>query len=237
MSFVTVLKPLIPPLLNTLKKAAKHIIPIVVDIIFNRPKQQNPEDIAERSRQQKRFCDQINAQASHVESAVVETLHLYKQNLVKVIESSSDMLDIHPSQINNLARQVEMLTKNVPGMIATDVSKHFNDSDPAYHRVLWMLPGPEKEQEIQRFTSQVIQNAIEHCAHTCEEIIEQIQESFIDLIQAQKDLRVEQLKKAEDEIAAMRSSLDDRDKRLALQAKAELIITCCNIIDDELREG
>lgn len=232
MSFVTA-----PDWKEIAEKLAALIISTIVEKIFKRPKQQTPEDITARSKQQKDFCDQINAQASHVESAVVETLHLYKQNLAKAIQNSSDMLDIHPSQINNLMRHVEMLSENIPGMIATDVSKHFNDSDPAYHRILWMLPGPEKEQEIQHFTSQVIQNAIEHCAHTCEEIIEQVQESLIDLIQAQKDLRVEQLKKAEDEITAIRSAVDDRDKRYALKAKAELIMTCCDMIDDELRKG
>ena len=45
------------------------------------------------------------------------------------------------------------------------------------------------------------------------------------------------MKKAEDEITAIRSAVDDRDKRYALKAKAELIMTCCDMIDDELRKG
>ena len=112
-----------------------------------------------RSEQLRAFCDHINDQARQVEDAAVQQLRDYAHYLTEL--SQDEMLTRYQIHTENFIRQIDMLCMQLSGVIASEVSKRLNESDPEFHKIQWMLPGAEQEAAMQTFTSQTIREAVE----------------------------------------------------------------------------
>lgn len=205
--------------------------------IFTPPKKdESPEDVARRNEQIRAFCDYINDQAKQVENAAVQQLQGYARYLTEFSQQNGGMelFSKYHIRTDGFVSQIDLLCAQLPGIIHSEVSKHLNDSDPTFHKIQWMLPGAEKEAAMQAFTTQVIQNAVEKCAVCSEQIMESIQNHFIELLQDAVGQEYKQLEKKEQTLAELEAAAGDTAEQERICTQAKLISACCQCVEEIL---
>lgn len=205
--------------------------------IFTPPKEdESPEDVARRNEQIRAFCDYINDQAKQVENAAVQQLQGYARYLTEFSQQNGGMelFSKYHIRTDGFVSQIDLLCAQLPGIIHSEVSKHLNDSDPTFHKIQWMLPGAEKEAAMQAFTTQVIQNAVEKCAVCSEQIMESIQNHFIELLQDAVGQEYKQLEKKEQTLAELEAAAGDTAEQERICTQAKLISACCQCVEEIL---
>lgn len=205
--------------------------------IFTPPKKdESPEDVARRNEQIRAFCDYINDQAKQVENAAVQQLQGYARYLTEFSQQNGGMelFSKYHIRTDGFVSQIDLLCAQLPGIIHSEVSKHLNDSDPTFHKIQWMLPGAEKEAAMQAFTTQVIQNAVEKCAVCSEQIMESIQNHFIELLQDAVGQEYKQLEKKEQTLAELEAATGDTAEQERICTQAKLISACCQCVEEIL---
>lgn len=205
--------------------------------IFTPPKKdESPEDVARRNEQIRAFCDYINDQAKQVENAAVQQLQGYARYLTEFSQQNGGMelFSKYHIRTDGFVSQIDLLCAQLPGIIHSEVSKHLNDSDPTFHKIQWMLPGAEKEAAMQAFTAQVIQNAVEKCAVCSEQIMESIQNHFIELLQDAVGQEYKQLEKKEQTLAELEAAAGDTAEQERICTQAKLISACCQCVEEIL---
>lgn len=210
---------------------------ILLKALLTRPRRgEPPQDIAERNLQLRAFCDYVNNRAKQVEKAVVRELQQYGEYLADLSQSEAyEFLAKHRISTRGFARQIELLSMQIPGLIASEVSRHLTESDSEYQRIRKMFPGAEKEAVMQAFSTEVIQNAVEKSAALSERIIDEIQTEFFSLLQEELDQSQQQFEKKEQELAALRIASGDIVEQTRITYRAQQICQCCEIIEDLLR--
>lgn len=205
--------------------------------IFTPPKKdESPEDVARRNEQIRAFCDYINDQAKQVENAAVQQMQGYARYLTEFSQQNGGMelFSKYHIRTDGFVSQIDLLCAQLPGIIHSEVSKHLNDSDPTFHKIQWMLPGAEKEAAMQAFTTQVIQNAVEKCAVCSEQIMESIQNHFIELLQDAVGQEYKQLEKKEQTLAELEAAAGDTAEQERICTQAKLISACCQCVEEIL---
>ena len=205
--------------------------------IFTPPKKdESPEDVARRNEQIRAFCDYINDQAKQVENAAVQQLQGYARYLTEFSQQNGrmELFSQYHIRTDGFVSQIDLLCAQLPGIIHSEVSKHLNDSDPTFHKIQWMLPGAEKEAAMQAFTTQVIQNAVEKCAVCSEQIMESIQNHFIELLQDAVGQEYKQLEKKEQTLAELEAAAGDTAEQERICTQAKLISACCQCVEEIL---
>ena len=205
--------------------------------IFTPPKKdESPEDVARRNEQIRAFCDYINDQAKQVENAAVQQLQGYARYLTEFSQQNGGMelFSKYHIRTDGFVSQIDLLCAQLPGIIHSEVSKHLNDSDPTFHKIQWMLPGAEKEAAMQAFTTQVIQNAVEKCAVCSEQIMESIQNHFVELLQDAVGQEYKQLEKKEQTLAELEAAAGDTAEQERICTQAKLISACCQCVEEIL---
>ena len=209
----------------------------LIKSIFTPPEEddESPQDVAHRSEQIRAFCDHINDQARQVEDAAVQQLRDYAHYLTEL--SQDEMLTRYQIHTENFIRQIDMLCMQLPGVIASEVSKRLNESDPEFHKIQWMLPGAEKEAAMQTFTSQTIREAVEKCATLSEQIMETIQTNFIALLEEAVDQNQRQLEKKEQALAELEAAAGNAAEQENIRCQAELVCVCCQYVEEAFCEA
>ena len=111
--------------------------------MFTHPKKkETPQDVAERQRWRREFTDYVQKQAEVTEQQVAAQLRTYAEQLTAL--SQNELARYHISAAP-FVHQVELLSMQIPGTIASEVSRRMTDSDAAYQKLCRMLPGAEKE--------------------------------------------------------------------------------------------
>ena len=203
--------------------------------LFKRPKKNKPDDIAERNRQMREFCDMVNQNAKQTEQAVIEALRQYGTYLTELSQSDEfSLLGRHRIQTRGLARQVDWAEIQIPGIIASEVSRRLSETDSEYQRIRLMLPGADKEQAMRSFMNQIITGAVEKCASVCENLMEDIEEEFMNLLEEDLDRSRRQLEKKEEELEQLRLSAGDMIQKETIRTQARQVINCCDFVRELL---
>ena len=216
------------------------VLPIawnLIKSIFTPPEEddESPQDVAHRGEQIRAFCDHVNDQAKQVENAAVQQLRDYARYLTEL--SQNETLARYQIRTENFVRQIDMLCMQLPGVIASEVSKRLNESDPEFHKIQWMLPGAEKEAAMQAFTTQTIQEAVEKCATLSEQIMETIQSNFTALLEEAVEQSQRQLEKKEQALAELEAAAGDAAEQEHIRCQAELVCACCRYVEEAFCEA
>lgn len=196
------------------------------------PKQnESPEDVIERQKAFQFFCDRVHQEASQVEQYVVQQLENYGSylNMLSSLESY-DILKKYHVNTRSLLAQLEILKMQIPGIIRTEVSSRLSDNDAECMRIRRMLPGAEKEAQMNHYLESIISAAVDKCAQTTESIMIQMQNTFIDDLQECLDTSRQQLESIERGLSVFTSTADEAVERAKAQAKAEHIIRYSELI-------
>lgn len=199
--------------------------------IFKSPKKkETPEDVAERNRAFLSFCEEVNKEAKQVEEYVLQQIDEYIRYLDS-LNSSGEYPFIQRYRINlrGTLRQVELLKTQIPGIIGNEVSRRLSDTDAECMRVRRMLPGAEKESQMQTLLQSIISSALEKCAATTASVIGEIQDGFIDDLQDCLHTANQQYEKTELELERIKNSEDDIAERVRIRAEAEHVMQCCDL--------
>ena len=208
--------------------AVKMIIEFLKSL-FEPPKQETPQDVIERNQQMREFCDYVNAQAKQTEDAVVAQLNQYNTYLLHISEQQFAKYKINTVYYS---RQIELLSMQIPGTIASEVSRQLTDSNAEFSRIRRMLPGVEKEAAMQELARHAIQDGCDKCAALAQQIFDQIQEGlFADLQEKMTESR-EQLNRKSEELAALQATAGDVQKQAELRMSAELVCSCSTMVID-----
>lgn len=197
--------------------------------LFEPPKQETPQDVEERNRQMREFCDYVNAQAKQTEDAVVAQLNQYNTYLLHISEQQFAKYKINTTYYS---RQIELLSMQIPSTIASEVSRQLTDSNAEFSRIRRMLPGAEKEAAMQKLARHAIQDGCDKCATLAQQIFDQIQEGlFADLQEKMTESRG-QLNRKSEELAALQATAGDVQKQAELRMSAELVFSCSTMVID-----
>ena len=116
--------------------------------MFTHPKKkETPQDVAERQRWRREFTDYVQKQAEAMEQQAAAQLRAYAEQLLTL--SQNELARYHISAVP-FVQQVELLSMQIPGTIASEVSRRMTDSDAVYQKLCRMLPGAEKEEQSQQ---------------------------------------------------------------------------------------
>lgn len=204
--------------------------------IFKRPKKNDPEDVAERNRQMREFCDMVNASAKQTEEAVVKELEHYAKWLSYLSQSDEyEFLKRYRVQTRGFMRQIEFASAQIPGLIASEVSKHLSEANPDFQRVRHMLPGAEKERVMREFMERIIREATDKSAELCERILEDIQEDFTLLLEESLEQSRTQLEKKEQELTEAMHAVGDTTEQTRIEMRAKQINACCGLVEELLQ--
>lgn len=205
----------------------------VLGILFKSPKQETPQDVIERNQQMREFCDYVNAQAKQTEDAVVAQLNQYNTYLLHISEQQFAKYKINTTYYS---RQIELLSMQIPGTIASEVSRQLTDSNAEFSRICRMLPGAEKEDAMQELARHAIQDGCDKCAALAQQIFDQIQEGLFADLQEKMIESKGQLNRKSEELAALQATAGDVQKQAELRMNGELVYLCSTMVID-LFEG
>lgn len=189
------------------------------------------EDVAERNRAFHFFCEQVNSEAKYVEEYVLQQLDSYGEFLGGIVEQEAySFLKEYQIDTKQMLRHLELLKMQIPGIIASEVSRRLSDTDPECIKIRRMLPGAEKEAEMQSFLQKIISDALEKCVLTVENIIEQIQGIFVCDLQDCLNSSRQHLEQTESELNSIANAEDSFLERTCVRMQAELTVKCCDMV-------
>ena len=129
--------------------------------MFTHPKKkETPQDVAERQRWRQEFTDYVQKQAEATEKQAAAQLRTFAEQLMAL--SQNELTRYHISAVP-FVHQVELLSMQIPGTIASEVSRRMTDSDAVYQKLCRMMPGAEKEKATQEFMREIIGQGVEKC--------------------------------------------------------------------------
>lgn len=201
---------------------------------FAPPKpKESPEDVLERQRAFQLFCNRVHQEASQVEHYVVQQLESYGLYLNAMSGSETyDILKRYHVNTRSLLAQLEVLKMQIPGIVRAEVSSRLSDSDGECMRIRRMLPGAEKEAQMNRYLESIISAALEKCANTTQSIMTQMQNIFVDDLQGCLDTSRQQLEVIERGLAGFTKTADEAAERVRTRTDAEHIIRCSELISE-----
>lgn len=209
-----------------------RIIGKIIEIITKPPKaKETPEDVAERNRAFRSFCDQVNGEARQIEAYVIQQLDAYGGYL-SALSDSKEYPFLQQYKVNTkfLHSQLDLLKMQIPGIIGGEVSRHLSDTDAECLKIRRMLPGAEKEMKMQEFLSAITGSALEKCAQTTSAIIGQVRDLFIEDLQECLHASRRQLEQTEAELTEIMEPADSTVEREQICAQARYVANCCELV-------
>ena len=206
-----------------------HVAVDFLQAMFTPPqKKETPQDVAERNRWRREFTDHIDSRVEAIEQQIVSQLRSYANYLVEITQN-----ELSKYKINTMpfVHQVELLSMQIPGTIAAEVSRHVTDSDAGYCRICRMISGAEKEQAMQTFMQEIIEAGVEKCSRLSQQVFDQIETDLITMLQDRVDQSYQQLERTRQDIECLVTAVDDRQEQERLKAQAELISASCDFIE------
>lgn len=195
--------------------------------MFTHPKKkETPQDVAERQRWRREFTDYVQKQAEATEQQVAAQLRTYAEQLLAL--SQNELVRYHISAAP-FVHQVELLSMQIPGTIASEVSRRMTDSDAAYQKLCRMLPGAEKEKAMQDFVWEIINQGIEKCSKLAQQVLDQLEEDLTAALQEKLEQSQQQLERTRQELSALAEAAGDGQQQEKLKAQAELLCAACNL--------
>lgn len=203
-----------------------------IKAFFAPPKpKETPEDVMERQRAFQYFCDRVHQEAHQMEGYVVQQLENYGSYLSSMSSSEAfDILKRYHVNTRSLLAQLEILKAQIPGIIRSEVSSRLSDTDSECMRIRRMIPGAEKEAQMNRYLESIISDAVEKCASTTESIMAQMQNIFIDDLQECLDTSRQQLESMERGLSGITDSTDEAAERVRTRADAKQVIRYSDLI-------
>ena len=128
--------------------------------------------------------------------------------------------------------QVELLSMQIPGTIASEVSRRMTDSDAAYQKLCRMLPGAEKERAMQDFVREIIDQGVEKCSRLAQRVLDQLEEDLTAALQEKLEQSRQQLERTQQELSALAEAAGDGQQQEKLKAQAELLCTACDLTEE-----
>lgn len=200
--------------------------------MFTHPKKkETPQDVAERQRWRREFTDYVQKQAEVTEQQVAAQLRTYAEQLTAL--SQNELARYHISAAP-FVHQVELLSMQIPGTIASEVSRRMTDSDAAYQKLCRMLPGAEKERAMQDFVREIIDQGVEKCSRLAQRVLDQLEEDLTAALQEKLEQSRQQLERTQQELSALAEAAGDGQQQEKLKAQAELLCTACDLTEELL---
>ena len=198
--------------------------------MFTHPKKkETPQDVAERQRWRREFTDYVQKQAEVTEQQVAAQLRTYAEQLTAL--SQNELARYHISAAP-FVHQVELLSMQIPGTIASEVSRRMTDSDAAYQKLCRMLPGAEKERAMQDFVREIIDQGVEKCSRLAQRVLDQLEEDLTASLQEKLEQSRQQLERTQQELSALAEAAGDGQQQEKLKAQAELLCTACDLTEE-----
>ena len=198
--------------------------------MFTHPKKkETPQDVAERQRWRREFTDYVQKQAEVTEQQVAAQLRTFAEQLTAL--SQNELARYHISAAP-FVHQVELLSMQIPGTIASEVSRRMTDSDAAYQKLCRMLPGAEKERAMQDFVREIIDQGVEKCSRLAQRVLDQLEEDLTAALQEKLEQSRQQLERTQQELSALAEAAGDGQQQEKLKAQAELLCTACDLTEE-----
>ena len=128
--------------------------------------------------------------------------------------------------------QVELLSMQIPGTIASEVSRRMTDSDAVYQKLCRMMPGAEKEKATQEFMREIINQGVEKCSRLAQRVLGQLEEDLTAALQEKLEQSRQQLERTQQELSALAETAGDGQQQEKLKAQAELLCAACDLTEE-----
>lgn len=198
--------------------------------MFTHPKKkETPQDVAERQRWRREFTDYVQKQAEATEQQVAAQLRAYAEQLLTL--SQNELARYHISAVP-FVHQVELLSMQIPGTIASEVSRRMTDSDAVYQKLCRMMPGAEKEKATQEFMREIIGQGVEKCSRLAQKVLDQLEEDLTAALQEKLEQSQQQFERTRQELAALAKAAGDGQQQEKLKAQAELLCAACDLTEE-----
>ena len=198
--------------------------------MFTHPKKkETPQDVAERQRWRREFTDYVQKQAEATEQQAAAQLRTFAEQLTAL--SQNELARYHISAAP-FVHQVELLSMQIPGTIASEVSRRMTDSDAAYQKLCRMMPGAEKEKATQEFMREIIGQGVEKCSRLAQRVLDQLEEDLTAALQEKLEQSQQQFERTRQELAALAKAAGDGQQQEKLKAQAELLCAACDLTEE-----
>ena len=198
--------------------------------MFTHPKKkETPQDVAERQRWRREFTDYVQKQAEATEQQAAAQLRTFAEQLTAL--SQNELTRYHISAAP-FVHQVELLSMQIPGTIASEVSRRMTDSDAAYQKLCCMMPGAEKEKATQEFMREIIDQGVEKCSRLAQRMLDQLEEDLTAALQEKLEQSQQQFERTRQELAALAKAVGDGQQQEKLKAQAELLCAACDLTEE-----
>lgn len=198
--------------------------------MFTHPKKkETPQDVAERQRWRRELTDYVQKQAEATEQQAAAQLRTFAEQLTAL--SQNELARYHISAAP-FVHQVELLSMQIPGTIASEVSRRMTDSDAAYQKLCRMMPGAEKEKATQEFMREIIDQGVEKCSRLAQRVLDQLEEDLTAALQEKLEQSRQQLERTQQELSALAEAAGDGQQQEKLKAQAELLCTACDLTEE-----
>lgn len=200
-------------------------------------KYEAPEDVIARNQAYQEFCDHVRNETKQIEDDTIRQLDEYGRGIVQLINSPKYLsLTQYGIRMDRFLQQIELLKMQIPGLIASEVSRDLSDGNPECVQIRKMFPGTEKDVRMKEFLKKIVESAVNKCVDTVEKVMQMIQEEFVlelkDRLTEEKN-HLEQMRKRLKEFDEMH---EDLSKREAIKYEAKHIQGCCLLILNCLEE-
>ena len=185
---------------------------------------ETPQDVAERQRWRREFADYVQKQAQ-----AAAQLRSFAEQLTAL--SQNELTRYHISAVP-FVHQVELLSMQIPGTIASEVSRRMTDSDAVYQKLCRMMPGAEKEKATQEFMREIIGQGVEKCSRLAQRVLDQLEEDLTAALQEKLEQSQQQLERTQQELSALAEAAGDGQQQEKLKAQAELLCAACDLTEE-----
>ena len=177
---------------------------------------ETPQDVAERQRWRQEFADYVQKQAEATEQQAAAQLRTFAEQLTAL--SQNELARYHISAAP-FVHQVELLSMQIPGTIASEVSRR-------------MTPGAEKEKATQEFMREIIGQGVEKCSRLAQRVLDQLEEDLTAALQEKLEQSQQQLERTQQELSALAEAAGDGQQQEKLKAQAELLCAACDLTEE-----
>lgn len=182
------------------------------------------------------FKESVNSQIKEIEITYNEELETYFDELKEIMSEKQDSLDRYGIKFDRVERSIEKILERGKGNLEFEVSKKLSLDNPELRNILKMIPGTKKEEALDVFFKNVLQEAL---SDSCEkmksdirEVCDEVEDMVLGTIELVKNNCENQTEKLE-----QLNSEDNKAQMKTVICDGYYNLFACELVEQLMMEG
>lgn len=175
------------------------------------------------------YKDAVGQETAKVEQAVYGEVESFLDNLKAILESNKETLDKYHVRLDRIDRRMKRILSKINGSLDYEISKDITLSNPNCRRIMEMVPGTRKEQEMNEFLQNVLRDGLENLCGSLKDTLNDIFEELDEELPGVVEERSLEMKRCMDELENLNVDNYMEEKEGVMATSLKVLAGCAAV--------